>query len=259
MTEFIEPKDILKNYIKGYYVVEINSSVKFFSPERVFPTGNACMVFHYRSPSIFKKKNEEEIEEPNLVLCGQQTSYYDLSLSGKTGMILVIFKPHGLSTFLNFPARELANENISLNDLFHNETAELEDKLLDSMDNNQRITILENFFIQKFNFNRYFNRIDHVIRLIEHYKGQIKMQELAEEACLGIKQFERIFQAHVGLNPKKFSGIIRLQSIIQTKNNNKKQDLAQLAFDNGYYDQSHFIHDFKNHTGISPGNFFGNK
>ena len=68
-----------------------------------------------------KKRNSIEYIESNLVICGQQTNYYDLSLSGKTGMILIVFKPHGVKSFFNFPISELLNKNLSLQDLIKNE------------------------------------------------------------------------------------------------------------------------------------------
>lgn len=102
MFDLIEPIGILKKYIKNYFIVEIDNCVDFLPKERVFPIGNATLVFHYGSPSKFKTKNQSEYIESNLVICGQQTNYYDLSLSGKTGMILILFKPHGLRAFLIF-------------------------------------------------------------------------------------------------------------------------------------------------------------
>jgi len=114
MLDFIKPAEILSKYIKNYFIVEIDNSINFMSKERVFPYGNATLVFHYGSPSKFQKKNSSEYIEPNLVICGQQSNYYDLSLSGKTGMILIVFKPHGVKSFFNFPITELLNENLSL-------------------------------------------------------------------------------------------------------------------------------------------------
>ena len=73
--------------------------------------------------------------------------------------------------------------------------------------------------------------------------------------CLGIKQFERTFSKYVGVNPKKFASIIRFQNVIQMKSKHKKS-MSQIAFDNGYYDQSHFLHDFKSLTGLTPKDFF---
>jgi AraC-like DNA-binding protein len=256
MFNLIEPIEILKKYIKNYFIVEINNFVEFLPKERVFPIGNANIVFHYGSPSKFKIINQNEYIESNLVICGQQTNYYDLSLSGKTGMIIIVFKPHGVRSFFNFPAIELLNKNLSLSDLIKGETTKLEDILFNSQNNKQRITQIENFLIRRLIQNRDFERVEHAVKMIENSKGQIKTQDIAKEVCLGIKQFERIFSDHVGLNPKKYLSIIRFQNVLQMKREFKELNMYQLAFDNGYYDQSHFNHDFKSLTGLTPRTFF---
>jgi AraC-like DNA-binding protein len=95
--------------------------------------------------------------------------------------------------------------------------------------------------------------------MIENSRGQIKARDIAHEVCLGIKQFERTFSKYVGLNPKKFmQALSGFKNVIQTKSKHLKNlTMLQLAFDNGYYDQSHFIHDFKNLNGsYSPKAFF---
>jgi len=256
MIESIKPTGILSKYIKDYFIVETDNSEEYLPKERVYPCGNATMVFHYGSPSIFQKKDSIKNIEPNLVICGQQTSYYDLSLSGKTGMILIVFKPHGVKSFFNFPITELLNENLSLQDLINNESIELEDKLFNSPNNRQRITHLENFLIKKLIHNDEFERVEYALEIIENSKGQIKAQDIAHEVCLGIKQFERTFSKYVGINPKKYASIVRFQNVIQMKRKHDNSSMFQLAFDNGYYDHAHFIHDFKSFTGLSPKEFF---
>ena len=256
MFEVVEPTRILKKFITNYNIVEINNSIDYLPRERVFPYGHVIMVFHYGSPSKFQKKNSSEYIEPRLVLCGQQTSYYDLSLSGKTGMIFVTFKPHGTKSFFNFPISELLNENLSMEDLMKKEAVELEDRLSNSINNAQRFFYLESFLMKKLVINKDFERVEHTIKMVENAKGQIKIQSLAQETCLGIKQFERVFSKNVGLNPKKYISIVKLQHIMQMKKKFSNVNLYQLAFENGYFDQAHFIHDFKNLTGLTPSAFF---
>jgi methylphosphotriester-DNA--protein-cysteine methyltransferase len=82
---------------------------------------------------------------------------------------------------------------------------------------------------------------------------------MAHEVCLGIKQFERTFSKNVGINPKKYASIVRFQNVIQMKRNHKNSSMFQLAFDNRYYDQSHFIHDFKSLTELTPKAFFSTR
>lgn len=266
MIESIEPIKILSKYIKNYFIVETDNSTDYMPVERVYPSGHATMVFHYGSPSKFQKKNSSKYIEPNLVICGQQTNYYDLSLSGQTGMILIVFRPHGVKFFFNFPITELLNENFSLQDLIKNEAVELEDKLFNSPNNKQRVIHLENFLVKRLITygkglavrNNEFERVEHAIKTIENSKGKIKAQDIAHEVCLGIKQFERSFSKYVGVNPKKFASIVRFQNVLQI-NSKDKRSLSQIAIDNGYYDQSHFIHDFKSLTGLTPKAFFINK
>lgn len=266
MIESIKPIKILSKYIKNYFIVDIDNPIDFLPNERVYPCGYATMVFHYGSPSKFQKKNSSKYIESNLVICGQQTNYYDLSLSGKTGMILIVFRPHGVKSFFNFPITELLNENLSLQELAINEAVELEDKLFNSLNNEQRVIHLENFLIKRLItygegfsvHNNEFERVEHAIKIIENSKEKIKAQDIAHEVCLGIKQFERTFSKYVGINPKKFASIIRFQNVIQI-NSKDKRNLSQIAVDNGYYDQSHFIHDFKSLTGLTPKAFFIDK
>jgi len=258
LIESIKPTGILNKYIKNYFIVETDNPIDYLPIERVYPCGYATMVFHYGSPSKFQKKNSSKYIEPNLVICGQQTNYYDLSLSGMTGMILIVFRPHGLKSFFDFPITELLNENLSLQDLANNEAVELEDKLLNATNNKQRITHLENFLIKRLIHNNEFERIEYAIKMIENSKGKIKAQDMAHAVCLGIKQFERTFSKCVGINPKKYASIVRFQNVIQTNGKDKKS-MSQIAFDNGYYDQSHFIHDFKSLTGITPKAFFNER
>jgi len=259
MINYIEPSKVLSKFIKNYFIVETDNPIDFLPNERVYPCGYATMVFHYGSPSIFQKKDSSKYIEPNLVICGQQSSYYDLSLSGKTGMILILFRPHGVKAFFNFPITELLDENLSIQDLDKNEAIELEDKLLNSSNNRQRITHIENFLSKRLIYNSEFERVEHAIKIIENSKGQIKAQDIAHGICLGIKQFERIFSKHVGINPKKYTSIVRFQNVIQMKREQKNSSITQLALDNGYYDQSHFIHDFKSLTGFTPKAFFKNR
>lgn len=256
MFETIQPNGILKNHIKNYVVVETGSAMDFMPENRVFPCGLVSLVFHYGSPSKFKHKNEKAYVEPSFVICGQQQSYYDLALAGKTGMVLVFFKPQGVQSFFKLPMSELSNQNLALQDLLKDEASELEEKLFKSKNNTERIALLEAFLLKRLEHKKDFDRISHAIRLIEQSKGQVRTRQLASEVCLGIKQFERIFSQQVGLNPKKFSGIIRFQNVVQTKQKFKSMGMYQMAIEHGYFDQSHFIHDFKSLTGLTPAAFF---
>lgn len=62
------------------------------------------------------------------------------------------------------------------------------------------------------------------------------------------------FKVFTGFNPKLYSRIIRFESVI--KNHSNARNLTDLSYLNNYYDQAHFIHDFKSFTGFSPKSFW---
>ena len=89
----IKPSGLLQQFISYYYVVETNNSFEFAAKQRVYPTGSIVLVLHYGNPSLMQIHDEKPVIEPRTVLCGQQTKFYDLSLSGKTGMFIPAISP----------------------------------------------------------------------------------------------------------------------------------------------------------------------
>ena len=77
--------------------------------------------------------------------------------------------------------------------------------------------------------------------------------ELASIACLGKKQFERLFNELVGANPKEYARVVRFQKSLKLLQHYSEDiNQAQLAYQCGYADQSHFIREFKQFSGYTP-------
>ena len=86
--------------------------------------------------------------------------------------------------------------------------------------------------------------------------GNISISQMASEAYLCRRQFERIFAEHVGISPKQYLKIIRFQYAIFQKQQNINLDMIDLSYKSGYFDQSHFINDFKSLCGLTPKQYF---
>jgi AraC-like DNA-binding protein len=255
--QVINPTGLLKQFIDYYYVLETNNLVDFVPKQRVYPYGYVILVFHYGQPSIFQKRNEAQTIEPRTVICGQQTSFYDLSLAGKTGMIMVVFRPYGAGMFFKMPMNIIANRNITLEHLVKQEAFELEDKILNAGTIQERIMLIENFLIDKLaQCDQNGKQIISVFDKINYCKGLISVKQLAEASFLSVKQFERKFSGLVGLMPKQFLRIVRFQNTLQMRNHKRFEDYTALAYQCGYYDQSHLINEFKLITGSAPKEFF---
>jgi AraC-like DNA-binding protein len=86
--------------------------------------------------------------------------------------------------------------------------------------------------------------------------GLVRVTELADQADVGTRQLERLFQDHVGLSPKLFLRILRFQHVLSSVRDGRGDTAwAEIAARHGFYDQSHFIRDFKAFVGAAPGAF----
>lgn len=91
------------------------------------------------------------------------------------------------------------------------------------------------------------------VRLIRRHRGRIGIADLAQACNIGARQLERQFAGQVGVSPKAFCRFTRLRGIIDALAGPAHRNLADLAAEYGYADQSHFIRDFKGLTGRTPG------
>ena len=134
----------------------------------------------------------------------------------------------------------------------------IEHKLFEVKGFVERIKIVEKLLEQLLQKKepKFADRVRDSISVIDTLKANTTVDYLANRACLSRKQFERSFSATIGLSPKQFLKVIRFQQAIYQKQINAKKPLTRLAYDCGYYDQSHMINDFKALSGVSPSDFF---
>ena len=100
-------------------------------------------------------------------------------------------------------------------------------------------------------------RVVSAISMIYKSGGNIRIKELLSELHISQSAFEKRFRKAVGASPKKFASIVRFKNTIC--NYDPKKSLTNLGYETGFYDQAHFIKEFKNFTGDSPDIFFKNR
>lgn len=247
MEEFqiIKPSPLLAPYVRHYWflITSNDSPVNM----RTVPTGHICLIFH-RGNRI---SSGGELQ-PRAFLSGHETKYSDLVYSGITDMICVVFKPVGARAFFNIPMSEINDRQVDIYDLGDIKLTDLEESLADALTDRDCVLLIEKFLLKRIGYLAEYNfkRIDAVVSIIN--AGQTDVNNLAEAACLSYKQFSRIFSEHVGAKPKEFLRIIRFQRALFLLQTHTGITLAQLAFDCGYYDQSHLIKEFKILSGYTP-------
>jgi AraC-like DNA-binding protein len=160
-----------------------------------------------------------------------------------------------IPTLFNISALELNEEFISLTTFLGKDGDILNERMASASTIEQRIKILSNYFISlKKNQKTDDERLIKSIQVINKFNGNLKIKDLANDFFLSNKQFKRRFKEFSGFNPKMYARIVRLESAIN--HFQEFSSLSELALHSGYYDQAHFIRDFRGLTGFSPLEFW---
>jgi AraC-like DNA-binding protein len=246
----IQPSPLLAPYIKHYWLLKTAGHSEALA--RTVPTGMMSLIFHRgnRLLSVY-----ENALHPRAFLSGQESTFADLKYSGGVDMISVVFHPVGVRAFFSLPINKLAGLRLTAGDIEDKELAVLENSLTSTEDDKLCILLIEQFLLKRLTRLADYNlkRIDMAIGLINSGEGDAA--RLAEATCLSGRQFYRIFSEHVGANPKEFSRTIRFQRALHILENNPQLSLTDLAYNCGYFDQSHMIKDFKAFSGYAPSEF----
>jgi AraC-like DNA-binding protein len=186
---------------------------------------------------------------------GLQDSYRLFKNSANIGTVLIYFKETGAAAFFSQPVNELFSQSLSLGHFFSNSLLEqISEQLAEAETDLKRIQITELFLISQLKDVTGDLLVSAAVSFIRQSKGVIRIKDLAEKLNISQSPLEKRFRRVVGASPKKFASIVRLQSLIQ----NFPADMSrtQIGYEIGYYDQAHFIKDFKTFTGETPEKFF---
>src|SRR4029077_15082467 len=155
----------------------------------------------------------------------------------------------------NIPATALTNELVDLASLLGQKGKDITEQMILARDNAQRVILMNNF-LTNFNHEAKQPEIIRAVQFICNEKGNVSIQKLSNQSFLSIRQFERKFKDLVGFSPKAFSRLVRFKSIVDNYSAQNKT-LTEIGYDFGYYDQSHFIQDFRQFSGYNPKAYFG--
>ena len=187
-------------------------------------------------------------------LQGHTANYSCIATGGLSEMFGVSLRSHAIPYFFEASAGELVNQLVELGDILGPDAEIITHRLANCDSFGRRVEIMSQYLKRKFNPNRKTDvAVIHAIRNIKARKGQVNIQTLAKESLLSQKQFERRFKDFSGFNPKLYSRISRFESAFPLYNDDTS--LTNKALDLGYYDQAHFINDFRSMLGSTPGEY----
>jgi AraC-like DNA-binding protein len=232
-------------------------AVKIPEKQRIVPDG--CMEMIFNLGDLFHQflRDGKYITQPRSFVFGQITSALEIAPSGRTGIIAARFHPQGFNIFSPVEIRSMDNRAVSLEELYGNRGKLLEQQVLSAGTTENRIEIIESFLTNLLSSPEAIDVLAKTsVELLLNTNGQVPIDKLAQQVHTSRRQLERRFSAAIGLSPKQLSKIIRLQATLKMMSEKKFSSLTELAHENGYFDQAHFVKDFKEFTGLSPKQFY---
>jgi len=257
----IPPPAELAYYVRAYWVFE--GSGIGDQPYVYRSMADACaeIVFHYKS-------NWPRISETNQIIPGTDkvaalqsptARYQRFVTNSDFGIFGAYIYPYAIPDLFNLSASELSNQMPSFADCIGKNGRSLQERILHANDNHERASILSAFLTKQLRQKAQKPTTIHAcIKQIIHSPGPSRIDKIASDFCISARQLERKFKTITGYSPKHFSRISRFQQALRNYGGNYKS-LTDIAYDCGYYDQSHFIHDFREFSGYEPGNYFSGR
>lgn len=255
-----QPHSDLESLVKCYWTLEVpaeNNSER----QRIIPDGCIEMAFILGDDIKRYTSEDEFILQPRAMVLGQTIEPFYIEPTGYVNTFAVRFYPYGFANFVTTPIKNLANKETPIELLFEEKLAkELAQKIIQATDTKERIEIIENFLLDKLNDKV---TIDNIVKttidVLLSTKGSKPINVILKEDLSKRRQLERKFLRQIGISPKQLGKVIRLQTALKMLLNRKSENLTQIAYDSEYYDQAHFIKDFKEFTGTNPKEFLENE
>ncbi len=250
----LAPSPALRPYARLLWCLELETPVEFGPPERIAPDGIVELVFHYRVPMAIRFAQEPFALQARSSVVTQTRRFLEIQPGGPTGLISVRFNPWGAYHFFEPPVSELADQVISAEDLWGGVVRELEDRLAEAGSLRERVTLVERFLLGQLEQHQKPN-VESLVRGVWKRKGHVKVAALCQEFGLGERTLQRTFRNAIGMPPKGFARLTRFLHACAVLRQPRQTSLTQVAYDCSYYDQAHFIDDFKDLSGVTPGQF----
>jgi AraC-like DNA-binding protein len=249
MAQFL-PSPVLQPYVNTFLILESEHGMV----NRILPDTSIVIAFRLRGQLSYSDNGATQTF-PQSFISGIRESSRIVNYEAGTANLLIIFKEGGAAAFFKEPLHELGSISVSLDYLIERSKVNaIEEELAAADNNNQRILIVERFLLSELKKTQTDLLVCEAIQQIRQSKGDIKIKDLLLGLPISRDPFEKRFRKVTGTSPKHFSVIVRLKNLID--NSSGAVSLTDAAYSAGYYDQAHFIKDFRAFTGQAPNDFF---
>jgi AraC-like DNA-binding protein len=251
MLQKRDPAPLLRSFVKEYWLLDLikGSGV----PLQMSPIPEQCLYFYPRSLPIPFDANGKPIAAYNNIIAGQTVSGgQKLLVPNHYCMFKILFQPGGFYRLFGTPMTLFADTTVETISVLGNPVNILRDQIANAEGFTGMVAAAETFLLNQLSKSKNDDLlpIDKVLRQSDFHL--FTLDQLAADACLSTRQFERKFLERTGVSPKIYQRLIRFNQAMKLKNANTNLKWIDITYACGYFDPMHLLRDFKQFTGVTP-------
>ena len=227
--------------------------------DRFLPNGDTEILidFHDAPQYIYDNDTLKEIQACNHVWAsGLRTEPITIPSGTDAAMMVISFKKGKAASFFPFPMDEISDSVVDADLVWGSDFGRLRERLLGTKDIEARFAMAEDFLVRKFHRQLDLNPcVAFAVGEMTNSPDQISIAQMNHKIGYSQKHFTEMFRKQVGVTPKSYLKIMRFQKAVQAIDAALLPDWGRISQECGFYDQAHFINDFKHFSGFTPAKY----
>lgn len=243
---YISPHELLKPYISNY-TISFPEQGMVCDTLTLIPDASGTLTFAFNGNTI---NSELWGATTKIVTIGSDVNDYSM-------MLFVEFLPCGLYQLTGIDQIELTDARLPLQDVNKDLQIMICEALEQAESIRELVSQLNDIFLSFMANTRLLSMALGAIEKIIDSNGLITVKELSASMYYSERHMNRIFSERVGMNVKSFSRLVRINNAIRLLQR-PQTSLMRVALESGFYDESHFVNDFKAICNVSPNHYLKN-
>ncbi|NGF55980.1 AraC family transcriptional regulator [Parapusillimonas sp. SGNA-6] len=251
MITDLVPDKLLTSYISKYSFISLSRT---YRPEQYVPDG-AVKVFIYEGDEYIRYCSDtgRSLRWKDGAI-GNLSPRFSMEIDRPIRLTICCFRASAFYQLFGIPIHLLHDDFIPLEEIIAKHTHQLKDSLAHTICPHEKKKLLDRFFIHLLSKRKLsdLKAIPFIEQIILCYRGNIQLDRLMRHTNMSPRTVERLFGEYIGMPPKQFCKIVRFNHAFLLRKYNPKISWQEIVYECGYYDQSHYINEFRSHMGVSP-------